>query len=253
MKNAMKTIKPFMAKYEPEILMSMGLAGMLFSVVWSVKATVKATHLVDAKKSDLNTDKLPFKELVKTTWKCYIPVAVGVVGSVPCIIAGNRVSGKRNAALAAAYTISETALQEYREKTKEIVGEKKEKEIIETVSKEKVEKSYGKSPVLITGDGDSLFYEPISGRYFKSNWNKILKAANELNAEAIGGEDTIRLSDWFNRLGLENTYISDSLGWSVYNNGVTGLIDIDINSTLTPDNVPCGAIYYRREPKYLDY
>ena len=74
-----------------------------------------------------------------------------------------------------------------------------------------------------------------------------------MNADAIGGSDIIRLSDWFDSLGLDQTDISDRMGWSIYKHGSSGLVSVDITSCLTPDNVPCGAIRYNNEPEYLDY
>lgn len=126
----LKTIKPLMVKHEPEILMSMGLVGLVSSVFLAVDATAKAARVVEEEKYRLNKEKLTKTEIIKAVWKLYIPTAVITVASVPCIIAGNRVSSKRNAALAAAYTLSETALEEYQKKTKEVVGEKKKKRFV---------------------------------------------------------------------------------------------------------------------------
>jgi hypothetical protein len=249
MNNIFKVIKPFISKHQPEILMGMGISGMIFSTIWAIRATKIATRRLDIMKQDFNCDrKLTKTEIFKATWRLYLPVVLSTAISVPCIIAGNRVSNKRNMALAAAYTISETALQEYQEKTKELVGAKKEQEIHEAVSKDQVNKNYTGSQILITGDGDNLFFEPLSGRYFKSNWNKILKSANELNAKALGNvTGQITLTQWFNQLGLDMTDISDELGWNI-ENGTRGLIDIQIDSSLTPDNIPCGAIHYINRP-----
>jgi len=248
--NVMSMVKPFITKHQPEILMAMGLSGLVFSVVWGVKSTVIATRMVDAEKIKRGVEKLPFEDVVKLTWKLYLPVIVSTLISVPCIIAGNNVSTKRNAALAAAYTLSETALQEYQDKTKELIGEKKEKDIREAVSSDTVTSNYrGGSQILITGDGDALFYEPLSGRYFKSNWNKISKAANEINASAMGDiSGRISLSDWYYAIGLDPTELSYDVGWDT-TDGKFGIIDIRINSSLTPDNVPCGAIDYVNRPK----
>ena len=248
----LKTIKPLLSKYEPEILMGMGISGMIFSTVWAIKATKKATRILDNKKVELNKEKLSAKEIFVEVWRLYLPVVVSSVISVPCIIAGNRVSNKRTAAIAAAYTLSETALQTYQDKTRELVGEKKEKDIHEAASKENVGKTYSGSNVILTGDGDSLFFEPLSGRYFKSSWNKILKAANELNAEAVSGIfGEITLTDWFSKLGLNKTEVSGTTGWTL-KDGVKGLIEIQIDSSLTPDDIPCGSIYYKNRPKPLN-
>ena len=133
-----------------------------------------------------------------------------------------------------------------------MIGDKKTKQIEESISDDRVTKTYsGGNQVILTGNGDSLFYEPLSGRYFKSNWNDILKAANELNSEAItnmSGQTT--LNDWFQKIGLETTEIGETLGWNLMSNP-SNLIDISISSHITKDNVPCGAIYYNRQPVAL--
>ena len=252
MNNPLTYIKPFVSKHEPEILMSMGIGGMIFSLAWRIKASFKAARAIDKYKETYGKDKLTAKETIKLTWKLYLPTVLSVAASVPCVIMSNKVSNKRYAAIATAYTISEAALQEYKDKTKEIIGEKKTKQIEESISDDRVTKTYsGGNQVILTGNGDSLFYEPLSGRYFKSNWNDILKAANELNSEAItnmSGQTT--LNDWFQKIGLETTEIGETLGWNLMNNS-SNLIDISISSHITKDNVPCGAIYYNRQPVAL--
>lgn len=250
--NVLKTIKPFIAKHEPEVLMVMGISGMIFSVVWGIRATGKAVRILDQKKDELGTRKLPAKEVFKATWKLYLPVVVSTVASVPCIVAGNRVSNKRNMALAAAYTMTETALQEYQDKTKELIGDKKYEKLQEQVSEEKVRKTYeeGMKNVTLIGDGESLFYEPLSGRYFKTNWNRIARAANELNADALGSmSGEITLGDWYDILGLPGIDGDETRGWTI-SNGKQGLIDISIDSVISPDNQPCGAIRYNTAPIY---
>lgn len=251
MANIMKTIKPVLVKHEPDILMGMGLAGMVGSMALLVKSTIDAVNCVNARKIELNKEKLSKKEIFKTVWKCYIPPLIMTAVSIPCVIMGNRVLNRRNAALAAAYTISETALQEYQNKAKEIVGEKKEQQIREAAAKETVEKTYKKGSTMITGNGDSLFYDELSGRYFRSTWNKVLKSANELNADAIGGSDIITINDWFQAIGLDPVELGEERGWSVYNNGAKGLISISLTSTLTEDDIPCACIHYENRPYNL--
>lgn len=254
MRNPLKYVKPFMTKYEPELLMSMGIAGLVFSTIWSVKATFKAAEKIKEYKDSKNIEKITFKEGFKLTWRLYLPVVASAGLSIPCIIAGNRVSSKRYAALATAYTISETALQEYRDATREVVGDKKEKQIQEKVDSKRIEETYnGSNQIILTGDGDSLFYEPWSGRYFKSNWNTIMKAANELNASAISSmSGQITLNQWYSKLGLEENDAGDEVGWDLRNNS-KALIDISISSHITKDNIPCGAISYNKAPDKLNW
>lgn len=252
MRNPLKYIKPFVTKHEPEILMGMGITGLIFSTVWAVRATFKASKAIRDYKDSKQIEKITSKEAFKLTWKFYWPVVASTMLSVPCIIAGNRVSNKRYAALATAYTISEAALQEYQDATREIVGDKKAKQIQENIDAKKIDETYrGGSQIILTGNGESLFFEPLSGRYFKSNWNDIAKAANELNANALSNmTGQITLNEWFSRLGLEDTDVGETLGWEL-NSNPHNLIDIEISSHVTKDNIPCGSISYRIQPVLL--
>lgn len=254
MRNPFEIVKPFLVKHEPEILTGMGVSGMIFSVIWGIKATFKVAKVIRDYKDARNIDKITPKEAFKLSWRHYLPVVISAATSIPLIIGGNRIYNKRYATLAAAYTLSETALLEYQTATREIVGEKKAREIDEKVSADKVERTYsGESQIIMTNNGNSLFFEPVSGRYFESNWNDILRAANELNAEALSNiSGQITLNEWFNKLGLEPTEVGENLGWDLKGNP-GNLIDIEISSHLTPkDNRPCGAISYKRNPTNLD-
>lgn len=251
--NIFKMVGPFIVKHQPEILISMGITSMIFSTLWGIKATVKACEAVQMEKHALKKDKLSTGELFKTVWRFYLPVAVSMGIAIPCIITGNRIATKRGLALAAAYSISEAALQEYQDKTKEVVGAKNYEKIQESISADTIANTYkeGVSNVTLIGDGDCLFFEPLSARYFKTNWNRISKAANELNATAMGEvSGTITLGEWYSILGLDRTELDDLLGWSI-SNGKQGIIDISVDSVMTPDNQPCGSIRYNTVPKTL--
>ena len=109
------------------------------------------------KKKELKKDKLTLKEVFKETWKLYLPVVISTAVSIPCIITGNRVSNKRNMALAAVYTISETALQEYREKNKRSSW-KKEKKVRKKFKKpyQKIRSKITKTVLQITMIGGDI-------------------------------------------------------------------------------------------------
>lgn len=254
MQNPFKLLKPFMSKHEPEILMGMGISGLIFSTVWAIRATIKAVDNIKNYKESKQINQITKKELFQLTWKYYWPVAASTALSIPCIIAGNRVSNKRYAALATAYTISEAALQEYQDTTRKMIGDKKTKEIQESIDAKKIDETYkGGNQIILTGNGDSLFFEPLSGRYFKSNWNDIAKAANELNAEALSNmTGQITLNEWFNKLGLEDTETGAELGWQL-DSDPHNLINIEISSHVTKDNIPCGAISYKIRPTLLKW
>lgn len=194
-------------------------------------------------------DKKTFKEKAKASWKLFILPTVNTLISGGLIIYSAKVGSKRLAALGAAYNLTEVAFQNYIDKTKEVIGEKKAEKIAQDISSDNIQKETN-NLVVVTGDGDNMFYEPLTDRYFQSNWTKIQKVANELNAAALSGFDgRISLTEWFSKLGLPRTDISDEIGWDPQN-GKDNMIDISIDAVLHND-VPCGAIRYNIRPKYF--
>ncbi|MDE8707678.1 DUF6353 family protein, partial [[Ruminococcus] torques] len=91
---------------------------------------------------------------------------------------------RRNAALATAYTLSESALNDYQEKVIEMFGEKKNEAVKDAIAKDKVEKNpVVTREVIITEKGNTLCYDAVSGRYFKGDIEKFKKAECELNRQ----------------------------------------------------------------------
>lgn len=246
----LRNTKVFVDKHSPEILTGIGIAGMITTTILAVKATPKALQLIDAKKKEEHVDKLPVKDVIKVAWKPYVPAVVTGGCSIACLVGASSVNTRRNAALATAYKISETALAEYREKVVETIGESKEQQIREKVAKERVDKTPVKQgDILITDKGNTLCLDVISGRYFKSDIDRIKKAANELNRQMLTDPfGYVSVNEFYDELGLEHISVGDELGWNVSG----GLIDIDPGSCLTPEGVPCVVINYTVAPKY-DY
>lgn len=244
----LKSVRVFTSKHSPEILTGLGIAGMLTTTVLAVKGTPKALKLIEMKKEEEGVDKLTPLETVKTTWKCYIPAAVTGVASVACLVGASSVSIRRNAALATAYKLSETALSEYREKVVETIGEKKEKNIQEQVDKERIEKNpVSKNEVIITDRGTTLCYDYQSGRYFKSDIERIKKAINEINRQMLL-HDYVSLNEFYDELGLDHTPMGDDLGWRIDR----GFIEPRFSSHLADDGTPCVVLNYEVAPQH-DY
>ena len=238
-KNMRSKVVNAVSEKSPEILIGFGLAGMLTSTVLACKATPKALDILEQEDRELSkVDK------VKLTWKCYAPAAVGYCVSAACIIGANSVNAKRNAVLAGAYKLSETALLEYRDKVVDILGEEKEKEIRDSIAKDRVERDFS-SEVIVVGKGDTLCYDMISGRYFKSDIDKINKAVNEINYR-LTHENIISLNEFYMELGLKPTEMGYDQGWNIDD----GLVDISFSSIISEDGQPCIVMHFDNTPKY---
>lgn len=242
-----------LAKHSPEILMALGITGMITSTVLAVKATPKAIRLIEEKKNELETDSLTPIETVKATWKCYVPAAVTTVTSVACLVGSNSVNVKRNAALATAYKLSESAFSEYKEKVVQTIGEKKEKTVQDKISEEKIKNNpVNKTEVIVTGKGQTLFFEPLSHRYFYSNLELIKRAENKLNKAIITDpfDSGVTVNEFYEEIGIPGTATGDNLGWKLEN-----MIDIYPSAQMAEEGCehegePCIVLNYSNPPKY---
>ena len=242
--------RQFVSKRSPEILTGIGIAGMISTTVLAVKATPKAMNLIEMKKKEEWADKLSPVEIVKVAWKPYIPAIVTCVASTTCLIGASSVNAKRNAALATAYKLSETALSEYREKVIETIGEKKERAVRDKVAEERVKKNpVSKNEVIVTGNGKTLCFDPISGRYFMSSIETIKRAENTLNKQMLHDiTGYVSFHDFYDEIGLDHTSIGDDLGWNT-----NQLIDIEFSSQLNDNGEPSVVLDYLVAPKYDFY
>lgn len=259
-----KSIQSGLQKHSPEILTGIGITGMITTTVLAVRATPKALILIEEEKRRQNNellekakregkedcvkiDKLKLIELFKTTWKCYIPSAITGVLSASCLISASSVNIRRNAALATAYSLSESALKEYQEKVIETIGEKKEHEIRDSVAKDKLKQDPVVSrEVIFTGRGGTLCYDSIS-RYFECDIETIRKAENTINKRLLN-EMYVSLNDFYYEIGLRPSDVGDDLGWNMND----GLVDLYFSSQIAEDGRPCLVINYRIAPRY-DY
>ena len=238
--------KKFLSKRSPEIMIGIGIALGISSTVSAVKATPKALTLIEERKLDLNEEELSPIEIVRTTWPCYIFPAITGLMSVFFIVGSNSIHSRRNAAIATAYTLSEAALTEYKGKVIETLGEKKERLVRDAIAKERIEKDpVAKKEVIITDRGDSLCYEPLSGRYFKSDIEKIRRAINEIN-QSLLFDSYISLNDFYEKIGLEETKLGYDLGWNIDQS----LIEVDFSSQLASDGTPCLVMDFVKPPVY---
>ena len=249
LKRTIKSAERVLTKYSPGILTGIGIAGMIGATFMAVKATPKALYLIEAKKEESEVEELTTVETIKICWKYYIPATLTTVLSAVCLIGASTVSAKRNAALATAYSISEAALREYQEKVVEVIGEKKEKAVRDAVAKDQIERDpVTKSEVvIIDSNSNTLCYEPLSGRYFKSTIDKIKKAEIKLDRQMIQ-EMYVSLNDFYWEIGLDGTDLGDKMGWNLSK----GYMDLSFSSQLADDGTPCAVIVYGIPPVY-DY
>lgn len=256
-----KGVQVFTKKHTPKILLGLGVGLGMYAAYQAVKATPEALDILDEELGKTEpgavtipiykiSEKFSVKDRVRLTWKCYIPAAIAGVGAVSCIIGAGVVDDRRIQTLTAAAAMSESALRDYVSAAVKTVGEKKEHDIRDTMAKDQLGK--GASPAdraICTGNGETLCYDPLCDRYFKSSMEAIRRAENDINKRIVNGEDALSLNDLYYAMGLDDIKLGDTIGWQVDR----GLIDLSFSSVLAPDatpwgGTPCLVVNHKRLP-----
>lgn len=230
-------------KQLPTIMSVGAVLGLGATVYLSIKAKPKADKIIESAKEKIEEIDKREKELTETqteehfkdvkreirnvkiecaldtakaVWR---PVVVGCV-TIALILGANRVSMGRLASISAAYEIATGDSKKYKEKVKELLGEKKETEIREAVVNDKMsEATETDFEIIDTGKGSMLYFDAWSGRYFRSCATAIKAAVNEVNRLALGN-DFASLDDFYYELGLPQAKFAEEFGFHPMNNNL---------------------------------
>lgn len=251
MKTKLEQVTSYLAEKSPTIFTGIAVGSSIASVALAVKATPKAMQLLEAKRKKSPGEKIAKTEVIKTVWPCYIPTALTLSLSIFSIIMAHRTSMRKNAALAAALSMSEQALQTFAQKSIERIGDKKTEEI----KAEAIEEAVAKNPPADhntehTGKGDVLFYIPLNGRYFYHDIESVRKAINDFNFD-LRDEMEKALNELFYNLGISADVLGNCVGWNI---NYKGPIDYNLSAVKAPDGKPCLALeLYNWDVEFRDY
>ena len=234
-----KKVTDALGKNSPHLLAGAAVCGVIGTTVLAVKATPKALEMIQ----EAETDEP--KEIVKLVWKQYLPACVVGGVTIACIIGVDVIHNHRGAVLAGLYSLSENAMKEYQEKVIEKIGKNKDREIKDEIAKDKLKNNPNiNKEIYLTGSGDVLCFDAISGRYFKSDYEKIRKVQNDLNHQLLT-EMWISLNDVYYELGLEPVKYGTLMGWNVDEK-----IDFDFSTQFSENHQPCLVLDYEVGPRY---
>lgn len=257
-----KTLGRSVDRNSPTILTSMGVAGLITTVVLAVKATSKAKDVLfqeanyradewsEQTGEHQNSYPIEFftpKELVEITWRLYIPTTVAGATTIACMIGANHISMRRNAALVSLLSIARTAAQEYQAKVVEQFGEKKEEKVREAIAQDKLKDNpVDEKTVILTSKGQYLCFDAFSGRYFRSDIETITRAENKFNQRLLR-EDWLGINEFYYEIGLPPIEMGDEFGWIAERS----LLDIKKYTKLGTNDEPCLVIDYYVTPHHI--
>lgn len=187
------TVAEETVKKSPLLATIVGITGIFVTAALAVKATPKAMEAVEPLYSN---GKKPTKmEVVKAAAPHYAAAAASAVVTVAADICVYKAYEHANEGLGLALTtcgIMEEELLRRDEKIAEYLGERKARKFHEEIANDKRRERdpmTDSTEVIFTGNGQSLCYDALTGRYFRNDMQGIKTAINEFNMDFIEERD----------------------------------------------------------------
>lgn len=251
-----KLLEKLITDNSPTILSAVGIVGTVATAYLTGKASFKASEIIadaiEERKAlggfddrGIANERVFWSntESFKLVWKEFIPAVGSGVLTVTAIFGANRISARRAAALAVAYSISEKRFDEFKEKVYAKLTPQKQEALNTEIAQSRLDANTSGRPMIIAGSGDVMCYDLPSDRYFKSNMERLRKTENDMNQQAIHDSMPVPLSDFYRCIGLKPMPYSEEVGWTE-----TMLMDIDFSTAMTDDSQPCIVINYDFTP-----
>lgn len=236
--NTLKMLK----SNSPEILTALGVSGLVTTAYLTAKAAFKASDVVrenEAAAGPHEERKERIKERTKLVWKLYVPAGISGALTITCIICSSKASGRRTTAAVTAYSLTERAFSEYKEKVVEQIGQGKEQKLRDELAQERVTKNpVGSREVIVVGKGHVLCCELFTNRYFRSDMETLRKAQNDINMK-VNNHHYVTIDEFYDIIGLPYTSNSNFFGWDSDKQ-----MELKFTTVLTEDGEPCLAFDY---------
>ena len=270
-------------KAMPTVLFACGIVGVFVSEVLCVTGTLKAEKILKEKKTVLKPGENPEDvkaiyhtndkgyqesqiivkcdtmkdyrlEVIKATWKCYIPTAVTTALTLSALIASRTLTARQIALLSSAVAGTSSLVTRYRNEIRERFDETTLADIDKKVAADEIAKA--KPPVVTTSgllstdvtdlsdNNEVLFFDPFTKMKFRSTKLAVLGAKYYLNRNfALGG--CVPLSMFYEFLGMALPEEYNYCEWDVTQMEDDGYywIDIDLVRSDEPDP-ETGEVYY---------
>lgn len=237
-------------KHSPEILVAAGVVGVVASGVMACKATTKLSGILEEHKEQTNQinnyveehghtseyneeDQKKDLAIVYTQTgvkvaKLYAPAIILGAVSITAIVASNRILNRRNAALAAAYTVVDKGFKEYRGRVIERFGKELDRELRYNIKAKEVEEIVANEDGTETVVKDTVEVATINtysdyARFFDDGcigWDKdpefnlmFLRRQQDMANEKLRSTGYLFLNEVYDMLGIPRTKAGQCVGW----------------------------------------
>jgi hypothetical protein len=233
-------------KASPQVLLGVGIAGMVGSTVLACRATLKVDVVLDEAKSKLDLAKhlehadysekdrsrdislIYFQSGVKVV-RLYAPAIILGAASIYALRTSHGILTKRNLALTAAYSALEQGFEQYRNRVVEKYGEEEDRNLRYGTQKVEIVDPETKKKKTVTrvGPDDPSIYARFFDQY-STSWNKdpeynliFLKCQQNYANDLLKSRGHVFLNEVYDMVGVPRSKAGAVVGWLLSPNGET--------------------------------
>ena len=216
--NIFNKLSFFCKKNAPELFLGAGIAGVVGTVIFACKGTLKLDYKLQPINSSIknldysepseeveNLRKQLKKDARKEAIKAYAPAAGLFVLSVSCLLASYNIQKAREAAISAAYIGLKESFDAYRGRVKEKLGEEEEQKIYGTQEVKKIDekgKEVTERDICPPGFFDIMFDSTCGSWYADiANYDNLMFECQQLN-NILNGRGYVTVADVYKALGV---------------------------------------------------
>ena len=263
----MNNLQKIIEKHSSAILTGISIIGLGVTTGLTIKSTIKAVKIVEEEKQrqityekiypDNHGYKYPVvpnfdkKDIIKMTWKSYIPVIVSGLSTSICILGIHCLNRRMQASLISAYALLDNTYKEYKQKMHELYPD--DPKVINF--EHEVIKSKFKKDMILDED-KQLFFDYQTMQYFESTMEDVMDAERHMN-ECLAEDGYVCINELYEYLDLPTTLYGWQMGWS-YSTSDKLYSEDDIKLTFSyekvvmDDGLEC-IIIVINYPKSLEY
>lgn len=215
MNNKMLKFKKSLYKHGPAICTTAGVLSMFTGLILAVKATPKAMENIEEAEIPEDAEKKEkLVSTVKATWKDYLPAAICEFGGAGLIFGSARTYSRRYADVSKMLYISETAYRNLSNSIEDKLTKKQINEIKDGLAEEKIKENPPENnTIIVTDKGNHLFFDGMTGQYFRSSFEEVHRVINDINAR-INSEYYVQNNELIVSWGETPNKTFEKLTWS---------------------------------------
>lgn len=227
-------------RHAPQILAGLAVIGVGVTAVQAAQGHLAAQEV----RYELGESRgETLYNMLRARWKCYAPATITGILTIACVIGGTKVSLVRQASLVSALGFMKSS-HERLQRSVEALPEEARNEVRSLAAKDSIAAGEPPSGALFVGNGDILWQDAFTGRYFTADKNRVDQAVNSVNHALIHG-DAISLNEFYERVGLETVSSGDELGWAIGG----PLVEVQTVAALSRDGRPCVSLDFITPPR----